>query len=184
MISDDWVSRSIYERLWMDLCQPELPTPMSSATQPVEPSEKAPVGATEIAQPTLGESSKSAPAGSPSSAQQCNGSYSESEYISRTPSQARQAADPFQNIPLPIIAEEEHSHLMDTRTPFVCCRSATCFNEGYGLPVGKGMVAAASSQEELKNSNEFVLELIDVLYLVANLAQEASLGSFFQLRFP
>ena len=67
--------------------------------------------------------------------------------------------DPFQNTPLPSIADEEEPRILDLKTLLECCRCALSFNQAHGLPVGSGNAGAyysrvreysAMLQEELK----------------------------------
>ena len=41
---------------------------------------------------------------------------------------------PFQNVPLPSVADEEEPHIMDPKTLLECCRCARSFNLAHGLP--------------------------------------------------
>ena len=110
-------------------------------------------------------------------------------------------ADPWKNRPLPSIAGGSEWQVMDPKTLLECCKCTRAFNQEHELPVGSGAVGVTLMRtieyrnmilQELaelcdpakeKNWGEFLLELVDVLYLVCNLTQEAGLETVLSAAF-
>ena len=59
-----------------------------------------------------------------------------------------EGTDPFQNIPLPSIADADDQHLPDPKTLLECCQCSRSFSQEHGLPIGTRVLECCSMIQE------------------------------------